>query len=307
MLPKPPPRRPQLGFLYFPPFRVQGLSVAGEASVVHIPELDLAFDLGACPKAVLPATIVAVTHGHMDHIAAAAYYFSQRHFQDMSPGHVVCPTRLEAPLKGLMKAWVEVEHQQTPHTITGLPVDAEMPLKGNLRLRAFETNHRVPSQGYLVMEHRSKLKEEYVGLPQEALVKIKAEGKDITRTLEIPLIAYTGDTAPGDHFDREDVRNAKLLITECTFIDPGHRDRAKVGRHMHLDDIIDLLEKTKAEAVVLTHLSRRTHLGQARKTLDRYLPSRHRDRVHLLMDGRSNTARYDEQVAQAEVAAAEQD
>lgn len=80
MLPKEPPRRPQLGFLYLPPFRVQGLSTAGEESCVHLPEFDLAFDIGLCPRAVLSANAVALTHGHMDHAAALSYYFSQRHF-----------------------------------------------------------------------------------------------------------------------------------------------------------------------------------------------------------------------------------
>ncbi len=40
MLPKTPPRTGQVGFLYAPPYRIQGISVAGEQTVVQIPELD---------------------------------------------------------------------------------------------------------------------------------------------------------------------------------------------------------------------------------------------------------------------------
>ncbi|MFW6336606.1 MAG: hypothetical protein ACOC3G_05720, partial [Phycisphaeraceae bacterium] len=60
---------------------MQGLSVAGEESVVQVPELDIVFDIGLCPRPVLPSPYVALTHGHMDHAAGLSYYLSQRYFQ----------------------------------------------------------------------------------------------------------------------------------------------------------------------------------------------------------------------------------
>src|SRR5690606_384029 len=144
-----------------------------------------------------------------------------------------------------------LEAQRTPYHVVGLEPDAQMPIKNNIYLRGFATDHRVPSLGYVVVEARSKLKPEYAGLPQEQLVALKREGKDITQTLEIPLVCYTGDTAWGPHFDRPDVLEAGILITECTFLDPGHRERAGVGKHLHLDHIIDLLEVSQARTVVL--------------------------------------------------------
>ena len=71
MLPKMPPRSGQVGFLFVPPFRVQGISVAGEQTVIQIPELDVCFDMGECPRSALPAKFVAISHGHMDHIGGA--------------------------------------------------------------------------------------------------------------------------------------------------------------------------------------------------------------------------------------------
>ena len=60
MVPRPPPREGQLGFVYAPPIRIQGISVAGEQTVVHIPEFDLVFDIGLCPRAALTASVVAL-------------------------------------------------------------------------------------------------------------------------------------------------------------------------------------------------------------------------------------------------------
>ena len=74
MIPKPPPRDGSLGFLFIPPYRVQGTSVAGEATCVQVPELDICFDMGSCPRAMLASKYVALSHGHMDHIGGLAYY-----------------------------------------------------------------------------------------------------------------------------------------------------------------------------------------------------------------------------------------
>jgi len=298
MIPREPPRGPQLGFLYLPPFRLQGLSIAGEQTVVQVPELDICFDIGLCPRPALASPYVALTHGHMDHAAGLAYYYSQRQFQGMGVGTVICHRALEQPIHNIMNAWVDVEDQRTPYKLVGLEPDGELEIKNNTYLRAFDTAHTRSSLGYVVLERRSKLRPELVGLPQEKLVQMKHRGEPITQVMEIPLVCFTGDTMWGTHFDRPDVLEAKILITECTFVEPGHRDRAGVGRHLHLDDVVNLMDRSKAEAVVLTHLSRRTSMTTVRKQLEMKIPPQHQDRVHLLMDHRTNRDRYHRQADQ---------
>lgn len=298
MLPKEPARRPQLGFIYAPPYRIQGVSIAGEATAIQVPELDLGFDIGECPRAMLSSNIIALSHGHMDHIAALIYYFSQRNFQGMGTGTIVCHPDLEAPICGLMDALVGIERQKTEYKIITLEPEQQMPLKGNVVLRAFNTIHTARSLGYACVELRSKLRPDLVGMPQEQLVKLKDKGEEITQTHEIPLVTYMGDTLWGKHFERPEVLDAKVLITECTFIEPGHRKRAAIGKHLHLDDIVRLLEICSCESVILTHLSRRTNLSEVRKVLDGAIPPQHRDRVHVLMDARANKQRYEQQLAE---------
>lgn len=298
-IPSPPPR-PGLGFLYFPPFRVQGYSVAGEESFVHIPELDLCFDVGRTAKPMLPSHFVALTHGHMDHSAGIAYYFSQRHFQGMGEeGAIVCPEALGGPIQRLMAAWIDIEGQRTPHKIIPMKPEEEVQIKPHIFLRAFQVNHRVPALGYTVVEKRSKLKEQYLGLPQQKLVEMKKSGTQITYIKEVPMVAYTGDTLPGSFLERSDVAHAKILLCECTFFEAGHQPKAQVGGHMHADDIVQLVKTIPAENIVLTHLSRRTHLSELRQQLDRALTAEQRDRVHILMDHRTNRARYEQQMAEA--------
>lgn len=292
-----------MGFIYVPPYRIQGISVAGEETVVQVPELDVCFDVGLAPRRILSSRYVALSHGHMDHSAGLAYYFSQRHFQGMGTGTVICHRELERPLQGVMRAWIDLEAQRTPYNLVPLAPDEEMLIKGTVYLRAFATNHTVHSIGFVVIERRSKLKPELLGLPQQELVHLKNQGRTITDMHDIPLVCYTGDTMWGKHFDRPDVLNAKILITECTFMDRGDRSRAAVGQHLHLNNIVDLLQRSHAEAVILTHLSRRTNLNDARQLLNSAISESDRSRVHLLMDHRTNQRRYEGQQAEAAAAA----
>lgn len=303
MIPKPPPREGTLGFLYFPPYRVQGFSIAGEATTVQIPELDICFDMGMCPRAALASKYVAISHGHMDHIGGLAYWCSQRRFQGMGTGTIICDTRVEGAIHKMMVGFQELERQETPYDVVALNsepgAEATIEIKNNIVLRAFRTEHTAPSTGYTILEKRTKLKEEFAGLPQEKLKELKSRGTEITRNLEIPQIAYLGDTLPGPHLIREDVRKAQVIISECTFFEPEHKGRARIGMHLHVDDVAEWLRVVECEALVLIHVSRRTHLGYAINRLIEVAGEERARKVHFLMDHRANRDRYDVQAEEA--------
>ncbi len=299
MLPKPPAKEAGLGFLFIPPFRVQGTSIAGEATSVMIPELDIAFDMGICPRPMLAAKFVAVTHGHMDHIGGLAYYCSQRKFQGMEPGTIICHKGLAKAVRRMMEGYIDLEGQVTPYNVIELDPGQEYELKNNIILRMFEVEHTCLSCGYVVVERRSKLKPEYAELPQEKLRELKDKGEDITRTLEVPLVAFLGDTAPGPQLIRDDVRKAQIVICECTFFEEDHEDRAQIGKHMHLKHILEWLPVLECQKLVLIHLSRRSNMMEARKLLRKYVKRDLADKVEFLMDHRDNKMRYERQMEDA--------
>ena len=300
MLPRRPPRSGQLGFLYLPPYRIQGVSVAGEQTSIHIPELDIAFDVGLCPRPILSASCVAISHGHMDHVAGLPYYFSQRVVQKMGTGTCVCHESIAGAIQTMMGGWIDLEQQHTPYNIIPLKHDGEHVIKPNIILKGIESVHTVPSMAYVVVEHRKKLLDKYQGVPQEQLRELKLGGTEITHTLHVPLVGYTGDTCIGDHLYRSEFTNAKTVITECTFFEPDHKQRAVVGKHLHVEDLRELLSVWKAEHVVIVHTSRRTTMNMVRDSLKNALSPEDAGRVHVLMDHRINRLHYEKQLVESE-------
>ncbi|MFW6336379.1 MAG: MBL fold metallo-hydrolase [Phycisphaeraceae bacterium] len=239
--------------------------MAGQQTFVMLPELSISFDIGTCPPPVLAADTIALTHGHADHAAGLLYYMAQRYRTRMGPGTVVCPPPLTDAIAQLARCGAQLEGHTTPVHVVGLPPDAIHDLGNGHRLRGFETHHTVPSTGFLI-EHAQRDEQ--------------GEGPCDDR----PLAAYTGDTTWGPCFQREDVLAARVLITECSFFHRAYRQSARHGGHLHLDHIRALMDRSDAEAVVLTHLPRQLTAARAKKILLHTLPRRHHGRLFLLMD-----------------------
>ena len=106
---------------------------------------------------------------------------------------------------------------------------------------------------------------------------------EITRRLEVPLIAYLGDTAHSNYSDLPYVRDSKVLLIECTFFDDDHVRRARLGKHLHVRDLPEVLEGMNNEKVVLTHVTRRTFMSEARSKLKQALKKEQLEKIMFLM------------------------
>ncbi len=260
-----------------------GYSVAGEESVIIAPELDCVFDIGKCPREALTVNHVLLSHGHMDHVAGLPYYFAQRNFQGIENGVALVPANLVEPIEQLMVAWGQVEGQIHPHRLVGMTEGDDYEIHRGLVVRAFSTRHIPGSLGFSVIDVRHKLKEEFIGLQGPELVELKKKGVEITNRIEVPLVAYLGDTAKANYSALPFVANAKALLIECTFFDDDHVSRARAGKHLHVSDLPEVLEGMQNEHIILVHLTRRTNMSSARKILKKTLPRDFLERVTFLM------------------------
>lgn len=267
-------------------FTVAGYSVAGEESIICVGELDVVFDIGRAPRECLAINHVLLTHGHMDHSAGIAYYFSQRDFQGIKGGTALVPVALVRPLKDLMAAWAKVEGHPSPHTIVGMTHGENYEIRRNLVARAFDTRHVGPTLGFTVIDVRQKLHEQYLGLSSPEIVALKNKGVEITRRLEVPLVTYMGDTARSNYSDLPHVRDSKVLLIECTFFEDDHIRRARLGKHLHVTDLGEVLEGMNNEKIILTHVTRRTFMAHARQKLKQTLKKEQLDKIVFLMGKR---------------------
>jgi len=167
-------------------------------------------------------------------------------------------------------------------TLNGVQPGQEIELSREHVVTVFATTHTIPSVGYVVWDRRLKLKEEYHGLPGDKIRDLRLSGVAVTREVRTPLLAYTGDTSPAGLDAYPPVYEAKVLITELSFIRPNHR-REKIHKfgHMHLDDYVERADCFKNELIICAHLSTRYHPQEVRRLVEAKLPPRLLQRVRL--------------------------
>lgn len=264
--------------------RLVGFSLAGEETVIAVPEYNVCFDVGRAPREIISIDNVCLTHGHMDHSAGIAYYLSQRGFVGLGPGRLIVHKNLAPLIKQLMSIWAEIEGNPSPGAIVGVEHLQEVELRRGLILRAFNVNHGANALGFSLIERRHKLKPELIGKSGPQLVELKKKGIPIEDEIEVPLVTCTGDTALGRFFDLDFVRKSRVLLVECTFFDRDHRDRARAGRHIHVDEINKVCEAVPEAQICLIHVTRRTDMRLTKRILERAIKPSDRERVSIFMD-----------------------
>lgn len=268
--------------LQFKGLTIEGYSRAAVQSYWRIPELKLGFDLGGSPWSFMGTQAYFVTHSHLDHLAAIPVYVARRRMMKMDPPTIYLPEESVDNVRKMLHAWQRLDRGRMICELVGLKPGAEVELSREHVVTAFATKHTVPSLGYVVWDRRKKLKPEYQGLSGDEIRDLRFSGQDVSHEVRVPIVCYTGDTAPAGLDGYPPVYESQILITELTFFRPEHR-KEKIHKfgHTHLDDIIERAEKFQNELIIMTHFSTRYHERQIRAAVERRLPAGLVDRVHL--------------------------
>ena len=263
---------------------IEGESSSAVATYLRVKELDLIFDLGRCPMSFIGTGHVFISHFHLDHYFGIPIYVSQRWLNGIPPGKIYVPQEGADQLRDLIERISLLDCGKVwDYHLTPVEAGDVLPFRENLVAHALPLDHRVPSVGYLVCERREKLKPEFFGLSGHEIVKLKQSGVAVTNQVELPLIAYLGDTRTVPIDAHPLLKQCKVLLCECTFLLPEHRDRAAQTMHLHLDTLPALLEMFDSEHIVLTHFSRRYPPDMIRKRINAVLSSQDRLRIQLLI------------------------
>jgi ribonuclease Z len=261
---------------------VEGWSRAAVQTYWRVPELKVGFDLGAQPWDFMGTPNWFVSHAHLDHLTALPVYVARRRMMKMDPPRVFVPAESLEDVKRLLLVWQRLDRGRQVCELVGLEPGQEVELSREIVVTAWNTAHTIPSRGFVVWDRRHKLRDEYLGLPGEQIRDLKKSGVAITREVRLPLVAYTGDTAPAGLDNCPAAYEAKVLITELSFIRANHR-RDKIHRygHMHLDDFVERQDRFRNEVIVAGHFSTRYHPTEVQRLLARKLPDGLRDRLKV--------------------------
>jgi ribonuclease Z len=261
---------------------VEGWSRAAVQTYWRIPELKIGFDLGAQPWDFMGTPTWLLSHVHLDHVAALPVFVARRRMMRMEPPVIYLPAYAVEDVRRLLQIVHRLDRGRMACDLRGIEAGAEFELSREHVVTAFGTTHTIPSLGYVVWDRRHKLKEEYHGLPGDRIRDLRQSGVAVTREVRTPLLAYTGDTSPAGLDAYPAAYQAKILISELSFIRPNHR-REKIHKfgHMHLDDYLERADRFENELIIWGHLSTRYHPQEVRRLVESKLPPGLRDRVRL--------------------------
>ena len=261
---------------------IEGFSRAAGQSYWRVPELKLGFDLGAQPWEFMGTPNWCVTHCHLDHLVALPVYVARRRMMKMDPPTSYLPTHAVETVHAILKAYTKLDRGRLPCNLIGVEPGDEIELNREYLVTVGETRHTVPSLSYLVWHRRNKLKPEYVELSGEEIRDIRQSGREVSHEVRIPLLGYTGDTRVEGLDLTPALYQAKILITEMTFVAEDHsQDKIRKNGHMHLEDFIDRADRFQNELIIASHFSTRYNYHQVKKLVQDALPASLAERLHL--------------------------
>ncbi|HSB36557.1 MAG TPA: MBL fold metallo-hydrolase [Thermoanaerobaculia bacterium] len=253
---------------------LRGFSAAGRETWFHFPTLRLAFDLGRAPTELVPVANVFLSHAHLDHAAGLPYWCSQRRLLRL-PGGVARTHPAAVPLwRELLALHERLEDVRYDARVEPMAPGGTVVLRRDLSVTAFAADHRVPTLGFFASEVRRRLRPEWKDKGPDAVRAAATAGTDVAGEVSIPLVAFSGDTAAG-FFDAapKEIFEARVLLLECSFVEPRDDGRSKEWKHLHLSEIAERADQIRNEVLVLTHLTLRTSPEEIRRQISNRFPA----------------------------------
>ncbi len=209
---------------------LRGTSVAARATAFAVPELGVALDVGRLSPSIAAQPVVLVSHTHLDHFSAVLAYLNLRaRFWPEAPPRLVVPREVAEPLKGALRLMPGVDSVRkrldVDAAVVGVAAGQEVPLPGG-RAEAFAADHGRPALGWRL----------YLGnAPRPALV-------------------FAGDGTTEPFLTRPELLDAAVVVVECTYLEDNLRLAARLARHAHVKDWVELAPRLTCDTLVLAHL-----------------------------------------------------
>ncbi|HEX3998829.1 MAG TPA: MBL fold metallo-hydrolase [Pirellulales bacterium] len=261
---------------------IEGYSRAAVQTYWRIPELKIGFDFGAQPWSFMSTAVWFVSHTHLDHIAALPVYVARRRMMKMEPPTIYLPEAAVETVERLLKLFTRLDRGRMPCRLIATRPGDVIELSREHVVTVSATRHTIPSLGYVVWDRRRKLKPEFHDLPGDRIRDLRLGGTEVTEEIRVPILAFLGDSAPEGLDECPAMYEARVLITELTFVAPSHRkDRIHKFGHTHLDDLVERRDRFKNEVIILSHFSTRYVDSRIHRLVERAFPGLLGGRLHV--------------------------
>jgi len=204
---------------------LRGTSVAARATAFAVPKLGVALDVGRMSPAMAEQPVVLLSHGHLDHLSGVLAYLNVRaRFHTGKPTHLVAPEPVAAALRQALAVMPGMESVRKRLRLEDAIVGAapgdtvELP---HGSATAFALDHGVPALGWSM--HRKRRKR--------------------------PDLVYAADgsTAPF-------AADPTLLDAAIAIVETNRRVAARLAKHAHLKDWLEIAPSLRCDHLVLAHL-----------------------------------------------------
>lgn len=209
---------------------LRGTSVAARATAFAVPELGVALDLGRLSPTIAAQPVVLVSHTHLDHFSAVLAYLNLRaRFWPAEPPRLLVPAEVAEPLKAALRLFPGVEsvrkRMDVDAAIVGVEEGVQVPLPGGWA-EPFAADHGRPSLGWRL----------YRGGGNR------------------PALVFAGDGTTEPFVARPELLDGAAAVVECTYLEENRRIVARLARHAHLKDWVELAPYLTCDTLVLAHL-----------------------------------------------------
>lgn len=205
---------------------------------------------------VFSPSMLAITHGHSDHVLGVPGLIAARKFgkgASDKPLTIVFPEGSRGVQAARELLGTAYEGVVFPLTWVPAVVGTTVPLGKGRRIEAISVRHTMnePALGYRVIETRRRLKPEFASMSQKDIEAAARNGKrdELLEDSDHVVFAHSGDAMP---IDPALVLNADVLVHDATFLDePDRREPI----HATTEEALQVAVAAGVKTLILYHLS----------------------------------------------------